>query len=87
MSKQLAFPIYGQSSSPFEIHQEEARRLSNKLRVLRRLQVGPATTRELIEVGGTRAPGRVHELRRDGWLIECEDRKGGLCIYTLKGKR
>lgn len=75
-----------QTSSPYEVHREDARRMSNKVRVLRRLQQGPATTKDLIEVGGTRAPGRVHELRKD-YDIEVADCGGGLFVYTLKGKR
>ena len=68
---------------PFEAHRESARRLSKKQRVLARLQVGPANTRELIEVGGTRAPGRVHELKREGHDIRVDDHGHGLFIYRL----
>jgi hypothetical protein len=57
-----------------------------RLRVLDRLREGPATTLELIEVGGTRAPARVHELRSLGCNIECETISGerGAYRYTLK---
>jgi hypothetical protein len=72
---------------PTERLREDKRRLSNKQRVLARLQEGPATTRQLMEVGGTRAPGRVHELRGEGWIVEVEDRGNGLHIYRLTGRK
>lgn len=54
------------------------------LRVLERLRKGPATTIELIQCGGgTRAPGRVHDLRKHGYAIECKDHGGGKHVYTL----
>jgi hypothetical protein len=57
-----------------------------RLRVLDRLKLGPATTLELIEVGGTRAPARVHELRSLGFDVECETINGerGAYRYALK---
>lgn len=66
---------------------EARHRLAGKrLAVLDRLKLGPATTLELIEVGGTRAPARVHELRSLGFDVECETINGarGSYRYTLK---
>jgi len=54
-------------------------------RVLARLQQGPATNAQLVEVGGIRAVGRVFELKRDGWQIEKAHVSGGTWRYTLRG--
>lgn len=72
---------------PFESQREVARRIPAKLRVLARLQQGPATTLELIAVGGTRAPARTHELREEGWPIVVESDPGtpGRYVYRLTG--
>lgn len=69
---------------PNPVVKELQRRSRNAQRVLERLQHGPATTMELIEVGGTRAPGRVHELRQQGFQIDVEHIDGGLYRYSLK---
>lgn len=34
------------------------------------------STLELQAVGGSRAPARVFELRREGWVIACEGERG-----------
>ncbi len=70
---------------PFEAQREVKRRLSNRDRVLARLKEGPASTLDLIVVGGTRAPGRVWELRQDGWPVMVEDHGEGKFIYKLTG--
>lgn len=64
---------------------ELRRRESNKTRVLNRLRQGPATTMELIAVGGARASGRCWELRREGHAMRVDDLGGGLFRYTLVG--
>ena len=84
---QPSLDLQPSQGSPYEHHREDARRMNNKQRVLARLQEGPATTVQLMAVGGTRAPGRVHELRQDGWQIDVEDKKRGLFVYTLTGRK
>jgi len=64
---------------------EQVRRESNTTRVLARLQQGPATTMELIAVGGARAVGRCWELRQQGYAITVTDLGGGLFRYALEG--
>jgi hypothetical protein len=63
---------------------ELGRRERNKDRVLARLKQGPATTMDLILVGGARAVGRCWELRREGYVITVEHIDGGLFRYTLR---
>jgi hypothetical protein len=65
------------------VAREAKRRASNKQRVLERLQQGPATTMELIAVGGARAIGRTWELRRQGYAMRIEDAGDGLFRYSL----
>lgn len=71
-------------SGPREQDTETRRRENNKTRVLERLRLGPATTMQLVEIGGIRATGRISDLRREGYVIECDDRGKGLCVYSLK---
>jgi hypothetical protein len=71
---------------PFEAQREEKRRDTNKLRVLRRLQAGPATTLELIACGGARAAARAWELKREGYPVKVEDFGGGLFKYSLEAR-
>lgn len=66
---------------------ELARRERNLDRVLARLKQGPATTMDLIAVGGARAVGRCWELRRQGYEIDVEQVGGGLYRYTLKERK
>jgi hypothetical protein len=63
---------------------ELQRRESNRDRVLARLQQGPATTMQLIAVGGARAIGRVFELKRAGYDIATIHVEGGLWRYELR---
>lgn len=80
----LDFPEPRQKPLP-AVAVERIRRESNKTRVLKRLQAGPATTLELIAIGGARAVGRTHELRKEGHCIRVEDLRGGLFRYSLMG--
>lgn len=48
---------------------EMTRRTGNCLKILQRLQAGPATNRELAEIAGYRFGPRISELRGDGWDI------------------
>jgi hypothetical protein len=49
---------------------------SQNIRVLQRLQVGPLTPLEAInEFGITRLSARIHDLRADGHIINCENVK------------
>ena len=69
------------------VAKERARLNAAALRVLARLKAGPATNWQLVEVGGIRAVGRVHELREDGWQITKAHDTGGTWTYTLHGYR
>lgn len=69
------------------VTRELQRRERNVDRVLARLKAGPATTVQLIEVGGCRAPARVWELKRKGYAITVTHVEGGLYVYELKGER
>lgn len=53
-------------------------------RILERLKQGPATNRELNEIG-FRYSARIHELRRDGYDITWAPVKGkpSLIVYRL----
>jgi hypothetical protein len=53
--------------------------------ILDRLRVGPATTLELVRVGGVRFGARLLELRAEGHRIETENH-GEYAIYRLDGK-
>ena len=66
---------------------ELKRRENNETRVLRRLQHGPATNMELMDIGGLRFSGRVSDLRAKGYIVTQEHIHGGLHVYTLKGRR
>lgn len=72
----------------FDVAGELERRVPAKLAVLRMLELAGArgcTNLELIRGGGgTRAPGRVDDLRREGYDITAEREHGGIWRYTLK---
>ena len=53
--------------------------------VLDRLRIGPATNMELIPIS-TRFSARIHELRKQGFVIDTEylDRARGLVLYSLR---
>jgi hypothetical protein len=72
-----------------ELAQEQTRRTSNRALALAALvAAGDAglTNIELMTVAGTRAGGRVHELRAEGYAIDCERIDGGLYRYTLRAR-
>ena len=69
--------------TPTPVAVELQRRESNRDRVLARLRQGPATTMQLIEVGGTRAPARCHELNKRGYVVTSTHVDGGLWVYAL----
>lgn len=59
---------------------------SNRSRVLALLSDGLwHSTLELQAVGGTRAPARVHELRRQGYDVQCDGERGRF-KYRLNGR-
>lgn len=49
------------------------KRESRKARMLARLECGPATTLDLMQIGGAGFSSRLAELRRDGHPITCEN--------------
>ena len=59
-------------------------------RILARLKEGPATSLNLLAVGGLRYGARIHELRQQGHTITREDNvQGGQewSVYTLEGDK
>jgi len=83
-------PTNGRRPVP-DIPQDLERRATARERVLAALeQAGPRGVRNVElcqpDVGGLRAIGRVHELRRD-WAIETRREGGGVYRYMLRGPR
>ncbi len=74
-------PVQTAPQTPFQ--RELIRRRGNYVRLLRRLQDGPATNRELAEIAGHRFGGRLTEMRADGGRIDATDLGGGLFSYAL----
>ena len=72
-------------AQPNALATEQGRTASNRDRVLARLLAGPATNVELVQIGGMRAMGRVHELRQAGYAITVERVSGGLFRVVLHG--
>jgi len=70
---------------PAPVDPAKARRLRRSaLRILGRLQTGPATNIELQSVGGLRYGARLHELRQAGHRVTTdEDKRTGVVIYRL----
>jgi hypothetical protein len=63
---------------------EDRERVDNaRARVLARLKDGPATNHELNGLA-FRYGARIHELRRDGLVIDAEPKGQGVWVYTLK---
>lgn len=58
------------------------KRESKAKAIVARLEHGPATTLELSWVGGIRFSARLHELEKDGFRYQREDR-GDYSIYTM----
>ncbi len=66
---------------------EQARRLSNRDRVLAYLQqVGTARNVDLVGVGGMRAMARIWELQRD-YIIDVAHQSGGVWTVTYRGPK
>lgn len=55
------------------------------LRILARLQVGPATNMQLLQIGGMRFGARLHELKAAGHTVRIveEDHVTGRVVYEL----
>lgn len=61
----------------------ELRRLSGQnLRILERLQRGPATNRELAAIS-LKYTSRVSDLRAAGYDVQADRKAGGLTVYRL----
>lgn len=70
------------------VKQEIDRRYSNTHRILRLLKKKRrATNTELQAVGGFRYSARIHELKKEGWLIYPVHVKGGLWDYIFSGHK
>ena len=79
-------PLYAPTPKPNPVKVERERLNAAALRVLAYLeQHGEATNVELCrpEVGGMRAVGRIHELRRAGHAIEKKHLHGGIWAYRI----
>lgn len=59
------------------------KREGKRIRMLRRLESGPATTLELMQIGGAGFSSRLRELRDAGHRIVCEEHEDG-AVYTLE---
>lgn len=75
-------------NTPNEPRREHQRRASHRDRVLDALreagETGVLNTHLMSpEIGGSRAGGRVQELRDAGYVITCSHVEGGLYRYTL----
>lgn len=66
---------------------EPKRMGGQRLLIVERLRRGPATNRELSQIG-LKYTGRIHELREAGYCIDIvkKDNKTGLVWYALKGE-
>lgn len=69
---------------------DEFERLAdNKARCLKALELAGdhgVTNVMLMRVAGSRAGGRVHELRQDGYVIDCQHEGRGTYRYTLRSR-
>jgi hypothetical protein len=61
---------------------QSAKRASKAQKMLERLKCGPATTWDLMQLGGAGFSSRLFELRSQGYVIEAES-QGDYAIYTL----
>lgn len=77
-------PVQPLGASPEAIR---AAQKPQTVRVLRRLQEGPATTGDFLRMGIGRFGARIDELRRVGWEISTELRGEHEAVYTLTGRR
>jgi hypothetical protein len=55
---------------------------AQRAKLLERLQRGPATSEELSRIA-QRFGARIHELRKEGHMIDAKHVSGGLWLYTL----
>lgn len=62
------------------------KREGKRERMLARLKSGPATTWELLLLGGAGFSSRLRELRDEGHRIECEEHDEG-ATYRLEGEK
>jgi hypothetical protein len=60
------------------------KRLGKRERILARLKEGPATTWELMQLGGAGFSSRIAELRRDGWNIPAPEMHEDYGVYRLE---
>ena len=70
------------------LHLDEQKRLNRQCReMLARLEVGPATNTELVQIAMNHT-GRISDLRAAGYLIDkvSYDRKTGVAVYELRGR-
>jgi hypothetical protein len=82
-------PIDPQFAPASPVGQEIRRLNAAAVRVLERLQRGPAMNWELAtpDLGGLRAVGRIWELQQDGWDITKEHVERGCWRYRLVGRK
>jgi hypothetical protein len=82
-------PVRGEASEPTvvgTVADEKTRCVRHRDAILALLREGSATNGELEAVGGNRFGARIHELRKDGHVIEIvhRNRDSGLTLYRLK---
>ncbi len=67
--------------------EDRERTISNKEKILRYLQARRyATNQQLRGIGGSRAMGRVHELKHEGYPISVRKLKGAIWEIRLNDK-
>ena len=88
MTKQLDLLDHMERSIPVVDHHaqpEDKPRLSkNSAAVLARLEQGPATNAQLMQVGGMRFGARIHDLKKHGYKISSEHLSDGIWVYELE---
>jgi hypothetical protein len=55
-----------------EASREENHRHGQRAQILARLKMGPATTLEMMNMGGSGFSSRIAELRKEGWDIKAK---------------
>lgn len=66
------------------VEPEDVQRLTGQnAAILARLRRGPATNDELIQIS-RKYTGRISDLRKAGYTINCTRGRGGLNTYTLQ---
>ena len=76
------FPRDSHVTHPAEIR----RAMSAGVRILARLEQGPATARELADIT-LKYTQRLSDLRKAGYDVQCSEAAGGLSTYYLRGAR